>query len=1177
MKILRLDLLAFGPFTDVSLSPSEGNHGLHIVYGPNEAGKSSSLRALRQLLFGIPHVSSDNFIHPYKNMRIGGLLETTDGDQLEMIRRRGQRKTLREPDDVEVIDDSALTKILGGVDESMFNQRFGIDYEELRKGGEAVVRGGGDLGEILFAAGAGVADLGRIQKQLDDEASELFKARGSLQKINKAISDLKTKQRAIKESLLPTSEWKRNDKAMKAAVRRKEEIESQLLEKRTEQSRLKRFIQAIPLINQRRQILEELADVKDVPLLPEDFASRRSTATAQLESEKQTEQEATQVIIKLETQIEKIDFQADLLNHRTAINQLHTDLGSFKKATRDKPMLVTQLEHTEQQINTILKELGRETDIKKTDDFLLTRSQRQQIQILSAERQSRIDRNASTEKRIATLKEQIRQAESEISELDSIDNTNELKRTIRTIQKQGEIEQQLIEERSELTELEQQAQIDLKKLRLWDGSLEELETLAVPAIETIERFENEFVDAAANETRIEERVSTLDNEIEQLDQTLENLRLVHDVPSVNDLEQARKRRDEAWRLIEKVWRESLSEEDSTVTDFLDHFPDAADLKQAFQSSFENADLIADRLWREAEHVAEKAKLNSDRLKKHEQLKELKTELDLAQHQIEQLHSQWLDQWSELNITPLPPREMRAWFNQQQNLVDAARTIRKRRISVEERSNNVQRFRTELKSLLEELKQKPAQDEESLASILERCDQLVEEIESANLNHRNQENTLQKLRDDLLIAKQEATTARSDLEQWQKEWETAVSVLGLSRESQPSEVNLVIESIDELTSLLKEAAGVRERIQGIDEDNENFKQSVCELLSQTAPDLSERPVDLAVADLYDRLETTNTAKTNLTSWKKQLEAEQIRRDKAVSKIAHLNKIIKAMCEQAGTDSSEKLPEVEQRSSQRSKIEEEIKSINQRLGDLTASSSLDDFILEAEQFDTDQVQADVIQLDDEILQLDNEKSEVAETIGSVRSELQRMDGSGLAARSQEEAELLIAGIRSDTAQCVRLRLASIILRRSIERFREASQGPVLDRASQLFAELTLGSFVGLRADYDDKGKAVLVGIRSQNKQSVHVENMSDGTCDQMYLAIRLALLESAIQNRQPLPFIVDDILIMFDDDRAIAALKVLAALSDKTQVIFFTHHEHLLDLARDNIDEKALFTHTLVNPA
>ena len=50
MKILSLDLLAWGPFTDRSLRFTAGSEGLHVIYGPNEAGKSSALRALRALL-----------------------------------------------------------------------------------------------------------------------------------------------------------------------------------------------------------------------------------------------------------------------------------------------------------------------------------------------------------------------------------------------------------------------------------------------------------------------------------------------------------------------------------------------------------------------------------------------------------------------------------------------------------------------------------------------------------------------------------------------------------------------------------------------------------------------------------------------------------------------------------------------------------------------------------------------------------------------------------------------------------------------------------------------------------------------------------------------------------------------------------------------------------------------
>lgn len=60
MKILKVNLIAFGPFTETVLDLSEGEEGLHIIYGPNEAGKSSALRALRQMLYGIPDRSADD-------------------------------------------------------------------------------------------------------------------------------------------------------------------------------------------------------------------------------------------------------------------------------------------------------------------------------------------------------------------------------------------------------------------------------------------------------------------------------------------------------------------------------------------------------------------------------------------------------------------------------------------------------------------------------------------------------------------------------------------------------------------------------------------------------------------------------------------------------------------------------------------------------------------------------------------------------------------------------------------------------------------------------------------------------------------------------------------------------------------------------------------------------------
>lgn len=87
------------------------------------------------------------------------------------------------------------------------------------------------------------------------------------------------------------------------------------------------------------------------------------------------------------------------------------------------------------------------------------------------------------------------------------------------------------------------------------------------------------------------------------------------------------------------------------------------------------------------------------------------------------------------------------------------------------------------------------------------------------------------------------------------------------------------------------------------------------------------------------------------------------------------------------------------------------------------------------------------------------------------------------------------------------------------------------------------------------------------------MSVGTTDQLYLSLRLSSLESYLDNNEPMPFILDDILIKFDNERAIATLKVLAELSKKTQVIFFTHHQHLVELAEVSIESNLLFKHAL----
>jgi uncharacterized protein YhaN len=77
------------------------------------------------------------------------------------------------------------------------------------------------------------------------------------------------------------------------------------------------------------------------------------------------------------------------------------------------------------------------------------------------------------------------------------------------------------------------------------------------------------------------------------------------------------------------------------------------------------------------------------------------------------------------------------------------------------------------------------------------------------------------------------------------------------------------------------------------------------------------------------------------------------------------------------------------------------------------------------------------------------------------------------------------------------------------------------------------------------------------------MSTGTADQLYLALRVASIEDCLDRADALPFVADDLFINFDNVRAAAGFEVLGKLAGKTQILFFTHYQHLVEIAESTL--------------
>ena len=135
MRLGRLDLIRYGHFTDRSFDLPADKSDVHIICGPNEAGKSTALAAIEDLLFGIPMHSPYNFLHDYASMRIGAVLEN-GSESLEVLRRKGNKDTLLGPDGSPVPGgESVLMPYLAGADRSFFERMFNLDHVRLEDGG----------------------------------------------------------------------------------------------------------------------------------------------------------------------------------------------------------------------------------------------------------------------------------------------------------------------------------------------------------------------------------------------------------------------------------------------------------------------------------------------------------------------------------------------------------------------------------------------------------------------------------------------------------------------------------------------------------------------------------------------------------------------------------------------------------------------------------------------------------------------------------------------------------------------------------------------------------------------------------------------------------------------------------------------------------------------------------
>lgn len=1150
MRFNQVNAKAYGHFTDFKLDfPSDKS--LHIIFGPNEAGKSTMLRAFRSFLFGIDHITKDSFKHQNANLRIEGTITTNDG-AYSFARKKGRNNTIL-PLDGSAMTDEKLQSILR-INEEFFQNLFGLDYKSLRAGGHAILTSGGNAGASIFAASSGMNHIRDVLKKIKQEEETLYKEGRAKREIDHLVEEFRKFKKEVHENSLTGTMWNELQKGKDSLQKKIDDVEAQKRDLTIKKSKLERIKRNLPLLAKRENILIELKNYESVKILPDATREERVFLETEMNKKKSILQNATLKIQLLKDDIEKMIIQENLFEYEGEIEKLNRQIEMYRKYSEQLPSMINNLEHTKFEAGKMLAEVFPEATLEKAEEqYKFTLQDKQTIRFLATEYQDITQQQRTNQRERTNLTSKIQLKKEELEKCGkNRDVPVKLREIIEQIKSEGKIESTLHQLILEIEELQNELRLDIELLQINCSSIDDFREISMPPHETmILTFAEKYKMSDKQIVDIQNEIDFKQAELQKIEGQLRKIANREFLTS-QDLDEARNERNQNWTLI----RKTLTSDSEEVTDTQ---------QDNFEKSMKHTDMVSDQLIEEAGIIGENKKLLKDKeeiLVELKQLQERKTQMIQSKQQVEQ---DWFNICESIPLKhPFSPSEMMEWqkkfilirqklnkfesLNQQQKLVN----------------EKVTKMKNQLCGLLLQNENDDWDDTDSLETMLKQADRFCGELEE---NYRKTLSITEAITENEQLLKVESRTKHqldALLSEWAEKWEKAIDRFPINRDIMP---NIVIEIINKLDNFFTSIDAIKKENDQIIESKTflvEMEKNAKRCAKKVQPELCEKDVETIVGSLYAMLTTGKENATILKEKNRQLYAENMVLQDTKNELMVLENRLQELLAQTNCTTIDELIELEHKSTQMSMLKGQHTEIENRLLEDGSGLQIEQLLEEAKGVESDVITSDYESINLKIQTLETELKQYYQEFGVVQKEYDETnEGNSIAALdAAERKERILEEIRKKTEEFILLRLSSVVLSKGIDRFRELNQGPIVRRASSIFAQITLGSFIDVIVDFDDKDQLVFKGIRP-NGEYVQVEGMSDGTQDQLYLALRIASIEHFVMNHEPIPFIVDDILVHFDDERSKETLKVLAELGKKTQIIFFTHHQKLLHLASEVI--------------
>ncbi|OPX90640.1 AAA family ATPase [Pelotomaculum sp. PtaB.Bin117] len=368
MRLAEVMVDGFGILRDLHLRREELDKNITIIYGMNEAGKSTLMEFIRAMLFGFK-VKGGRVWEPLRGGSLGGFLVFADenGEYYRVERRmRGRRVKVAVTLPGGAAGDEAFLadRVLRGITPLVFRNVFGFDVEEMRRLEEL---GAGEVSAHVYGAGTGLR-AGRLTagtSRLREELNDLFKPAGTKPAINKLIKELENAEAAVRLLQKEPEQYGRLRREAMSLRADREKLESAKRDAELRKRRLEAAVRARESWLRLKEARQQLGELLHVPSFPESGVERLQALEDKARDLVLARADTHQLADDLQRRVDNTVVNEQLLERSAEIKALGNERGLQLERLRLLPEQAAEVKHAGEEYNKQISKLGNGYDQTK--------------------------------------------------------------------------------------------------------------------------------------------------------------------------------------------------------------------------------------------------------------------------------------------------------------------------------------------------------------------------------------------------------------------------------------------------------------------------------------------------------------------------------------------------------------------------------------------------------------------------------------------------------------------------------------------------------------------------------------------------------------------------------------------------------------------------------------------